>query len=55
LDKDKFKHIDGDVLNLTEEQVLKLGKDRNKRTVELIRNVLFEGKIPIISTGGGCY
>jgi len=53
LDKDKFKHIDGDILNLTEEAVLKLGKDRNKRTIELIRDVLFDGKIPIISTGGG--
>ncbi len=53
LDTDKFKHIDGDILDLTEEQVLKLGKDRSQRTMELIKKALFENKIPIISTGGG--
>lgn len=53
LNKDKFKHIDGDILDLTEEEVLKLGKDRNNRTMELIKIALFDNKIPIISTGGG--
>jgi hypothetical protein len=53
LDKHKFKHIDGDLLNTTEEEVLKLGKRRNIVTQELIRDTLFENKIPIISTGGG--
>jgi shikimate kinase len=51
--KDKYVHIDGDILGLSMEDVLNLGQERPTYTKWLIYKALIEGKTPIISTGGG--
>lgn len=50
-----LREIDGDILDLTEETVLLLGAERNPLTLSRIAYALAEGKIPIISTGGGAF
>ena len=46
--------IDGDMLGvLTLKETLKLGDERNQYTIYQIVKVLIDGKIPVISTGGG--
>jgi len=51
---DKFVHIDGDLLNLESiEMVLKLGQERNGLTKYLICEAIKNGKIPVLSCGGG--
>ena len=50
----KFVHIDGDLLNLGSiEKVLKLGQERNGLTKYLICEAIRNGKIPVLSCGGG--
>lgn len=46
-------HIDGDLLGLTSGQVLALGQERNDYTIFQVIRTLMEGKIPVLSTGGG--
>lgn len=48
-------HIDGDILDLTSSDVLKLGKERNDYSIWVIIRALLQGKIPIVSAGGGIF
>lgn len=50
---DKFKHIDGDILDIGEELVKTLGQERNDYTKYKIFESIYNGKIPIVSMGGG--
>lgn len=50
----KFVHIDGDILDLDIDTVLKLGEERNPYTLWQIYKNLIDNYIPILSTGGGC-
>ena len=50
---DGFWNLDGDLLDLTLQEVLQLGPERNDYTLSLIVKYLMLGFIPIISTGGG--
>jgi hypothetical protein len=45
--------IDGDVLDLTMPDVMTLRGERNDYTMWMIIKTLMDGKIPILSTGGG--
>ena len=45
--------IDGDILDLDSETVSKLGAERNDYTRWKIIEALMQGKIPVVSTGGG--
>ena len=50
----KFVHIDGDILNLESmDEVLRLGQERNGLTKYLICQAIMDGKIPVLSCGGG--
>jgi shikimate kinase len=49
----KFKHIDGDILDLTMEKVLKLSSERNEYTLYKLVEAIIDSKIPILSMGGG--
>lgn len=48
-----FKHIDGDILDLSMEDVLNLGSERNEYTIYKIVEQIIQQKIPVISIGGG--
>lgn len=48
-----FEHIDGDVLGFNETLVRSLKAERNDFTMWKVVETLMNGKIPIISTGGG--
>lgn len=50
---ENFKHVDGDELDLGSETVMKLGKERGDYTRWQVCKTLMEGKIPVLSTGGG--
>ena len=50
---DKFVHIDGDVLDLDMSKVLNLGEERNPYTLWQIYKTLLDGKVPVVSLGGG--
>ena len=53
-DKDEdLVHIDGDILGLDMDTVMKLGKERNDYTIWKIIEALMHGKVPVVSTGGG--
>ena len=53
LDTDKFEHIDGDILDLDFHTVPKLSFERNTYTRSKIFECLNNGKVPILSIGGG--
>lgn len=55
LDSSKYVSIDGDKLGFTMDLVLKFGKERNDYSKWLITKTLMEGKIPVISAGGGIF
>ena len=46
-------HIDGDQLGMTQTEVMSLGSERNDFTVWKVIEASMQGKIPVISTGGG--
>jgi len=46
-------HIDGDLLDLTEDEVSKLGEERGDYTRYKIIEAIMNGQVPIVSTGGG--
>ena len=48
-----YIHIDGDDLGLGSKATLGLGMERNVYTQWKIISALYQGKIPVISTGGG--
>ena len=52
-DPSLYVYIDGDVLGFSMDLVLKFGKERNDYTKWLVIKALMDGKIPVISTGGG--
>lgn len=49
----KFVHIDGDTLDVGAETTSRLSNERNDYTRWKIIQALMQGKIPVISTGGG--
>jgi hypothetical protein len=49
----RFMVIDGDILDLDMQTVMKLGKERNDYTRWKIIEAIMIGKIPIVSCGGG--
>lgn len=49
----KFVNIDGDILDLDDDIVLLLSTERSDYTRYMIIKTLMEGKIPVLSTGGG--
>jgi shikimate kinase len=46
-------HIDGDLLDLKEDEVSKLGEERGDYTRYKIIEAIMNGQVPIVSTGGG--
>jgi hypothetical protein len=52
-DPSKFKHIDGDVLDLPVGMVYKLGGERNDYTIYKLVEQIHKNRIPILSVGGG--
>jgi hypothetical protein len=50
---DVFKHIDGDVLDLTVNQVLTLKDQRNDYTIYKVVEAICNKKVPVLSSGGG--
>jgi hypothetical protein len=52
-DPSKFKHIDGDVLDLPSGMVYKLGGERNDYTIYKLVEQIHKNIIPILSVGGG--
>jgi len=48
-----FKHIDGDILDLSMKEVLSLSSERNEYTIYKIVEQLIQQKIPVVSIGGG--
>jgi hypothetical protein len=50
---DVFKHIDGDVLDLTIDQVLTLKDQRNDYTIYKVVEAICNNKVPVLSSGGG--
>jgi hypothetical protein len=50
---DVFKHIDGDILDLTIDQVLNLKDHRNDYTIYKLVESICNNKVPVLSTGGG--
>jgi hypothetical protein len=51
--KEKFRHIDADILDLGSDIVYSLGIERNDYTNYKIVESINDGKIPIVSLGGG--
>ena len=51
--RDTIFVIDGDVLDIGMDRVMKLGKERNDYSRWAIIKALMQGKVPVISTGGG--
>ena len=49
----RAEEIDGDILDIGKEKVLKCGKERQPYTEWKIINTIINGNIPIISCGGG--
>ena len=52
-DPSKFKHIDGDILDLPSGMVYKLGSERNDYTIYKLVEQIHKNIIPILSVGGG--
>ena len=53
--KDIYEHIDGDILDMNNDDVLLLGMERGDYTRFLMIKSIKDGKIPVISTGGGIF
>ena len=51
--ENNFTHIDGDILDLDESSVFKLGEERNDYTLWQVYDSIIKGKVPILSHGGG--
>ena len=49
----RFRHIDGDTLNLDNSTVSAIGAQRNELSLSVIIESLMRGEVPIISCGGG--
>lgn len=52
---DDAEIIDGDILDLDENNVKKLKGERNDYTIWTIVNAILNGKIPLVSQGGGVF
>lgn len=50
---DKFEHVDGDILGLNEEIVVRLKEERKPYTFWKIIEILTKNKIPVLTAGGG--
>lgn len=50
---DNAVHIDGDILDLARGTVLRLSTERNDYTIFQVIKAFMQGKIPVLSTGGG--
>ena len=50
-----FVHIDGDKLGLGWDKVGRMGQERGPYTSYLVLKAIEEGKVPVVSTGGGVF
>ena len=55
LENDNMIHLDGDILDLNKDDVLNLKAERNVYTKSKVNEIILDGKVPIISCGGGIF